>query len=102
VHAVLAPQPVGQPLRRGPDQPAAAAQVADAAEQPGGRVPRLPDRGPDRVAKDHPARLCHRDERREASVATHIFAEFHKKRFNGPLIMIDRRKRSHVKRSDVE
>jgi len=92
VHAVLAPQPVVQPVRRGPDEPAAAAPVADAAEQPGGRVPRLPDRGPDRVAEDHPARLCHRDERREASVATHTFAKFHKKRFIGPLIVIGRRK----------
>jgi len=50
-------------VRRGADQPAAPAQVVDAAEQPGGRVPRLPDRGPIRVEAHHHARLRQRDEK---------------------------------------
>jgi len=42
-------------VRRGADQPDAPAQVGDAAEQSGGRVPRLPDRGPIRDEAHHKA-----------------------------------------------
>jgi len=69
-------------VRLDPDQPDAAAQIADAAEQPVGRVPRLPNRGAGRVAKDHPTRFRHRDGQREASAAAHTFAEFHQELFN--------------------
>jgi len=75
-------------VRRGPDQPAAQTPVVDAAEQPGSRVPRLPDCGPVRVEADHPARFCQRDGQREASVTTNSFGKFHQKLFSAPEILI--------------
>jgi len=76
-------------VRRGPDQPTAQTQVVDAAEQPGSRVPRLPECGPVRVEADHPARLCQRDGQRETPVATHSIGKFHQKLFKAPEILID-------------